>query len=82
MDKKIDNGYEEYIPRVKASLILEREDDIIIHLQATHQFLNDKIDESAFKNANRLESIEKRLDTMKDLLKTAVDLLKKQNTPK
>ncbi|MEA2028033.1 MAG: hypothetical protein U9N49_03550 [Campylobacterota bacterium] len=57
-------GYEEYMQKVHSALILERENDIIVELRATREYLDAKIDESIAESNERFDNIEKRMDGM------------------
>ena len=83
--------YEEFMKKAHGALILERENDIILEVRASKDYLNDKIDvvdvkvdrldfkvDNGFKNAdNRLERLELELSDVKSQLTEIITILKK-----
>lgn len=75
--KFMGKGYEEFMQKAHGALILEREDDIIVELRATREYLEQKIDESIAETNARFDGIEKRMDSLEAKLDVIIEMLKK-----
>lgn len=76
--KNMGKGYQDFMQKAHGALILERENDIIVELRATREYLESKIEEHMAETNARFDSIEKRMDNFEkrmDSLENKLDVI-------
>ena len=79
--KMMGKGYEEFMQKAHGALILERENDIIVELRATREYLEQKIEDFAAEVNARFDSVEKRMDSIEkrmDSIEKRMDSIEKR----
>lgn len=62
-------NYQDFMKKAHGALILERENEIIMELRATREYLNQKIDTNHEEINARFDAIENRFDGIEKMLK-------------
>lgn len=70
-------GYEDYMQKAHGALILERENDIIVELRATREYLKQMIDTNHEELSVRFDAVDKRFDAMETRFDRLEELLQK-----
>lgn len=73
--------YAEFMKKAHDALILERENEIIMELRATREFLKEEIRDSSITLETKINDVDKklhkRIDSVENKLEEIVSLLKK-----